>query len=165
MSSDVAESRVARPAGRWSPRSAAQLARMERDEEVVRRRIDGLTLRQIGAEFGLSHTAVAKAIDRHLAWRQSETGEADRLRALESERLDAAAQALWPKVAAGEERSQEVWLKNRTRFAALNGIDMRPEQHEAPMVVHVNTALPPEVLRGEVVDEYGPGELEAGEAG
>ena len=74
----------------------------------------------------------------------------------------ASVQALWAKVMAGEERAQEVWLRNRTRFAALNGLDMRPEQHEEPTTFVINTALPPEVT--EMVDEDGPAELEAGEA-
>ena len=47
-------------------------------------------------------------------------------------------------------------------FAALNGLDMRPEQHEAPTTVVVHTGLPPEVT--EMVDEDGAAELEAGEA-
>ena len=63
---------------------------------------------------------------------------------------------------AREERAQEVWLKNRTRFAALNGLDVRPEQQEAATTFVINTALPPEVT--EMVDEGPPGELEADEA-
>ena len=59
----------------------------------------------------------------------------------------------------------QYWLKNRTRFATLNGLDMRPEQHEEPTTFVINTALPPEVLRRQRIDEDGPGELEAGEAG
>jgi len=42
---------------------------------------------------------------------------------------------------------------------------MRPEQHEEPTTFVINTALPPEVLRRQRIDEDGPGELEAGEAG
>jgi len=56
-----------------------------------------------------------------------------------------------------------VWLKNRTRFATLNGLDMRPDQHEAPTTFVIDTRLPWQ--RGEVVDEDESGELEAGEAG
>ena len=40
---------------------------------------------------------------------------------------------------------------------------MKPEQHEEPTTFVIDTALPPEVF--EMVDEDGPGELEAGEAG
>ena len=66
---------------------------------------------------------------------------------------------------AGEERAQEVWLRNRSRFAALNGLDAEREDKNAGIVVHVNTALPPEAY--EVIDEAteSAGELQAGEAG
>ena len=50
-----------------------------------------------------------------------------------------------------------------TRFATLNGLGMKPEQHEEPTTFVIDTRFPWE--RGEVVDEDGPGELEAGEAG
>ena len=64
---------------------------------------------------------------------------------------------------AGEKRAQEVWLKNRTRFATPNGLDVRPEQHESPTTFVIDTRLPWE--RGEVVDEDAAGALEAGEEG
>ena len=62
---------------------------------------------------------------------------------------------------AGQERAHEVWLRNRSRFAALNGLDMRPEQHEEPTTFVIDTRFPWE--RGEVVDEDSAGALEAGE--
>ena len=40
---------------------------------------------------------------------------------------------------------------------------MKPEQREEPTTVYIDTRFPWE--RGEVVDEDGMGELEAGEAG
>ena len=71
-----------------------------------------MTFREIGAELGMSAPGAHKALKRGLQDRANEISEAaDELRALEAERLDAAAAALWPKVMAGEERAQEVWLR------------------------------------------------------
>ena len=52
----------------------------------------------------------------------------------------ASRRARWPQVMVGEERAQEVWLKNRSRLAALNGLDLWPEKHAAPTTTVVNTA-------------------------
>ena len=40
------------------------------------------------------------------------------LRAMERERLDRAAAAIWEQVAAGDLRAQETWLRNRQRYSA-----------------------------------------------
>ena len=130
-------------------------------------RAQGLSFSEMATELGgMSVSGARKALMRGLETQAAEMAEkAGEVRALESARLDAAAAAIWAKVAAGQERAQEVWLRNRTRFATLNGLDMRPEQHEEPTAVVINTALPPEVLRRQTIDEERPGELEAGEAG
>ena len=111
----------------------------------------------------MSAPGAHKALKRGLQAKAKEIeNAADEFRALESERLDAAAAAIWAKIMAGEERAQEVWLRNRTRFATLNGLDMKPEQHEEPTTFVIDTRFPWE--RGEVVDAEPAGELEAGEA-
>ena len=145
--------------------SVAKVRGTENALEAVRLRAAGKTFRQIGDALGMSAPGAHKALKRGLQDRAEEIAEAaDEFRALESERLDAAAQALWAKVMAGEERAQDTWLRNRSRYATLLGLDVRPEQHEdAGAVYYVNTRLPPEAY--DTVDEEGPGELEAGEAG
>ena len=45
---------------------------------------------------------------------------------MEAERLDRAAAVLAPKVEAGDLRAHEVWLRNRARYTALLGLDLRP---------------------------------------
>ena len=146
-----------------SPTSVAKVRGTENALEAVRLRAQGHSFREIGTVLGMSGPGAHAALKRGLQDKANEIAEAaGEFRALESERLDAAAQALWAKVVAGQERAQEVWLRNRTRFATLNGLDMRPEQHEAPTTFNVITALPPEAY--EVLDEEPAGELEAGEA-
>ncbi|MGI9539969.1 MAG: hypothetical protein ACR2N6_07460 [Miltoncostaeaceae bacterium] len=97
---------------------------------------------------------------RGLEDRTKEIAEAaENLRALESARLDAAAGALWSKVMSGEERAHEVWLRNRSRYGALNGLDLDRESDGPSTTYIVNTAPPPEIV--ELIDDDGPGELEA----
>ena len=55
---------------------------------------------------------------------------ADDLRAVEAAKLDAAADAIWQMVEAGDLRAQSVWLKNRGRYADLLGLDLRPDLPE-----------------------------------
>ena len=49
------------------------------------------------------------------------------MRALEAERLERAAACLMPQVEAGNLRAHEVWLRNRARYAALLGLNLKPE--------------------------------------
>jgi len=52
-----------------------------------------------------------------------------------------------------------------TYGSQLNDLDLTRAPEDSWHTFIVNTALPPEALRGETIDEDGPGELEAGEAG
>jgi hypothetical protein len=100
----------------------------ERDRRAVELRAAGLTFAAIGAELGVTGEAARQAVNRALeATAHSIAKEAGRLRALEAERLDRAAAVLLPEVEAGSLRAHEVWLRNRTRYAALLGLDLRSD--------------------------------------
>ena len=66
----------------------------------------GFTFAAIGVELGVTGEAARQAVNRALEATGAEIGEAaDRFRALESARLDAAPQALWEKEMAAEIRA------------------------------------------------------------
>ena len=99
----------------------------------------------IGAELGVTGEAARQAVNRALeATAESSAREANRLRALEAERLDRAAAVLMPEIEAGNLRAHEVRLRNRTRYAALLGLDLKAEADvSAPLtVVLTGTAAP-----------------------
>jgi hypothetical protein len=115
----------------------------DRDRTALQLRATGLTFGAIGAQLGVSDEAARKAVNRASDAVRTEIAEgADRLRALEAERLDRAAAALASKVEGGDLRAQEVWLKNRARYAALLGLDLRPTPDAlgAPTFVLTGTA-------------------------
>ena len=87
---------------------------------------------------------------------------AARLGAMERERLDRAAEAIWGQVEGGDLRAQEAWLRNRQRYAMLLGLDLKSEQQAESGITVINTQLPENVLRGETINEQPTGELEAG---
>ena len=150
---------------RNSPTSPARVLARERDLGALGLRARGLTFVEIGERLGVSKQTAHDAVQRGLALRTEEIRErADELRAAEAAKLDAAAQAIWPMVAAGDLRAQSVWLKNRSRYADLLGLDLRPpDVNEVGPVFHVIDARPPwerpghpdykrdEVVEGEII--------------
>lgn len=90
-------------------------------------RIAGLTFDAIAAELGIrkpsAHKLVTTALEAHA---RTIAEHAEELRALEAKRLDAAAAAIWPRVQQGDPRAQDTWLRNRARYAALQGLDLKP---------------------------------------
>lgn len=90
--------------------SDAELA--ERDEKIWQLRLRGLSLRQIGAEVGLSHPSVHEILKR--GYQERVYPLVDEQRAVELERLD-----LWT-VAAGE-------VLNREHIHVSNGRIVRDE--------------------------------------
>jgi hypothetical protein len=139
----------------------------ERDRHAIELRAAGLTFAAIGAQLGVSDEAARKAVNRALDATRAEIAQrAERLRALEAERLDRAAAVLAPKVEAGDLRAHEVWLRNRARYAALLGLDLRPtpEALGAPTFVLTGTARASDVPSGAcVIDNRTPWERDEAE--
>lgn len=86
-----------------------------------------MTFEAIARELGIKAPSVHALVMRALQ-EDADVIEARRpeLRALEQRRLDDAAQALWPRVKEGDARAQDTWLRNRQRYAALLGLDLKP---------------------------------------
>jgi hypothetical protein len=150
-----------------SPTAVRRVQAREREARALELRREGQTFPQIGAALGVTAEGARKSVTRALAATVREIGEqADALRALESEKLDAAARALWPAVAEGDVRAQDTWLRNRARFAALLGLDLKPEINVStgPEILVINTTPPWErearTVNGEAVEvpQIGAGE-------
>ena len=98
----------------------------ERELQALRFRAEGCTFDEIGRRLGITKQSAWEAIARAMA-RNAEAirEQADEVRVMEAERLDAAAAAIWPKVMDGDLRAQDTWLRNRSRYATLLGLDVR----------------------------------------
>lgn len=127
-----------------TPTRPKRLLARERDRAALELRMQGLTFAAIGASMGITGEGARTAVMRSLEETKADIAErAEELRAMESQKLDAAAQALWPQVLAGNLRAQNVWLRNRERYARLLGLDLKPPTPESSGVTFiVNTALP-----------------------
>lgn len=85
-------------------------------------RLMRMTWQQVADRNGYSSKgAAATAVLGYMRRLTTETVAA--LRDQESAGLDRAAAALWPKVLNGDARAQDTWLRNRARYAALNGLN------------------------------------------
>lgn len=126
-----------------SPTSPTRLRARERDLQALALRARGLSFAEIGDHLGVAKQTAHDAVSRGLALRTEEIRErADALRAIETERLNAAAEAIWPMVERGDLRAQDVWLRNRGRFAALLNLDLRPAPNEGIGPQIIVTSLP-----------------------
>jgi hypothetical protein len=122
-------------------------------------RIEGRRVAEIAGELGMAAGSVSNMLRRVLRDTTALTEEfANEVRALEGEKLDAAANALWPQVIAGDARAHDSWLRNRARYAALFGLDraVPPAQiTNAPVSIRLEFGKPDppaDVVDGEVVD-------------
>lgn len=118
----------------------------DREAEAVRLRAEGYSFHEIGVRLGVARQSAWRMVDRAMERQAGALSDGvGRLRAMEAERLDAAARAVMPAVLDGDLRAQDVWLRNRTRYATLLGLDARssaaPSSTEQQVVV-VNTAVP-----------------------
>lgn len=105
------------PAGRTE--TAAQ--RRARAWEL---RLRGMSVRKIAEEIGVSHTAVEKMLKRTLEdLRGSELRDAEAVRDIELERLDALTSALWPDAMAGDAQAVGRLTELMNRRAKLLGLD------------------------------------------
>lgn len=114
------------------PTRPARVRARLRDRRAIDLRASGLTFAAIGADLGVTGEAARQAVNRALeATATAIAREADSLRAMEAERLDRAAAVLLPAVEAGNLRAHEVWQRNRARYSALLGLDLKSDA-EAP---------------------------------
>lgn len=93
----------------------------------MRLRTRGLSFPKIAAELGCSvgtaHNSLKRAMERAIV----EINEhAPALRAAEAQKLEDAAQAIFPRVLEGDARAHDTWLRNRARYASLLGLDLKP---------------------------------------
>lgn len=95
--------------------------RGQQDEEILRLRAAGHSLRAIGERVGLSHQGVSDRITAALA--QFVTPAAEEYRALETVRLDTYLEALSPRIEEGDYRSVGTAVRISERRAKLLGLD------------------------------------------
>lgn len=108
---------------------AAAIERSERRSRAVHLRREGLTLREVAAELGVSvYTAWD---DTQSAVRDIPKEEADLLRQQEADRLDALQRAVWEAAIAGDLHAVDRVLKIIERRCRLLGLDA-PARIEYP---------------------------------
>ena len=96
-----------------SKNAPVRVTAREREISALRLRAEGCTYEEIGRRLGVAKQSAWEAVDRGMARSADELRERGaEVRALEAERLDAAAAAIWPKVMDGDLRAQETWLRN-----------------------------------------------------
>lgn len=110
-----------------SPTAVQRTRATERQLQALQLRLDGLALPEIARILGVRKQTAFEYLQRAVTARKLDILErGDELRAIEADKLDAAAKALWSKVKAGDPRAQDTWLRNRQRYAALLGLDLKP---------------------------------------
>jgi predicted DNA binding protein len=111
------------PRGR-SPTSRQNSVSREREREAFELRKAGGSLQQIGDKIGVSKQAVSQMLKRVLADLVSATMEdAEDVRHMEVERLDALLLGLWQKARAGNEGAVDRVLRIMQRRSELLGLD------------------------------------------
>jgi DNA-binding CsgD family transcriptional regulator len=98
-----------------------QVERATRKQEALTMRLAGLSNRTIATRLGVHPSTVYAWIKDAIAAIPKE--EADELRALELERLDAMFYAIWRDVIAGDTKAIDVGLRIMTRRAHLLNLD------------------------------------------
>lgn len=98
---------------------ARLLTRIQRAADL---RIGGAPWHRVADVVGYASAGAAcTAVLGYLRRQANESVAA--LRDLESARYDAAAMAIFPKVASGDPRAQDTWLRNRAAYRALHGLN------------------------------------------
>ena len=110
--------------GPESKASARRLAAREREIKALELRKAGATYVQIAEALGISRAGAHKVVLRALARLEKEAGEeAEHLRRLEIERLDAMLLAIWPHVKKGSLGAIDRAIRIMERRAKLLGLD------------------------------------------
>lgn len=100
-----------------------------RRAEALKMRIAGMGYAAIGKQLGVSTTAAYKLVQKaieEIKERQAE--DAEHLRRLEIERLDAAQSAIWPKVEKGDLMAIDRLIRILQRRSAYYGLDAPQKQ-------------------------------------
>lgn len=97
----------------------------ERRARAINLRRGGASYRDIARQLGVSTTRAWELVGDALG--AVEVDAVDRLRQIESERLDAAQMALWPRVATGDPRAVDAFVRLSARRARLLGLDLQPD--------------------------------------
>lgn len=96
-----------------------EIARRERQREVLRLRTAGRSLQQIADTLGISKSTAYKDVVRSL--RRITEEPAEEYLTLELQRLDAMIDALWPRVQDGDDNAIDRILKIQNQRAKLTG--------------------------------------------
>jgi len=121
----------------------------EREAKALELRIAGATYKQIGEALGISESGAWKAVMRALKRLNERIEEgALELRRLETERIDRALLAIWPRVRGGDLGAIDRFVKLSRRRAELWGLD-------APKALDVTTEGGPLILRVVYEDQGG----------
>lgn len=105
---------------------------------IVKRRVEGESLRAIAEALEMSVSAVHSAIDTELKKLAASTREdVDMLRQIEDERLDKMLVGLWPKAVTGDVKSIDAVLRLMERRSKLFGLD-QPVRIENTTQLNVN---------------------------
>lgn len=107
----------------------------EKKRRAVELRKFGLTFIQIGAELGVTAQTAHHYVKTALEELPSEN--ADQLRMIQMERLNAMLVALWPKAQAGDERSIDTGLRVMDKMDRLMGTESPQQVVHTGAVLHV----------------------------
>lgn len=124
--------------------SKARAAAMQRDQQALTLRQQGLAYPAIARAMGCSLSTAYAAVLRGLQRLEADLQErAADVRRMELQRLDVALAAIMPQVEAGEDRAVATMLRIMDRRARYLGLD-EPERTE----VQISAADPREILAG-----------------
>lgn len=104
-----------------------RVAAAQHERDAVAMRLAGATFRQIGEKIGVHESSAAKMVKRVMARTRAVADEdAEELRRVESERLDAMQLAVWPQATKGHLGAVDRVLRIMQRRASLFGLDAPP---------------------------------------
>jgi hypothetical protein len=123
------------------PTAPRRVRTATRREKALALRRDGKRFAEIARALNVSkQTAHYLVMGELKSLARLSASHAAELRTLESERLDEAAAALWPRVLKGELGAHDRWLRNRESYRRLNALDLQPEAVDLSQ--HVTITLP-----------------------
>lgn len=134
-----------------SATSARKVLARQREAQAVKLRINGAEYAEIGALLGISKQAAWKLVSNYLKATRAQTGEdANVLRDLELQRLDALYMAMHPQAVKGNQGAVDRCLRIMERRAKLEGLDA-PTKNEVTGArggpVEVETTFKDAILR------------------
>lgn len=107
-----------------SPTAPKRTTAKDRQRKALDYRIGGRTFAQIGELLGVSKQAASKLVEKALAELSAEVEKsAEKLREIETARLDTVQAAIWGDVLKGDVQAVDRYIKISARRAALWGMD------------------------------------------